>query len=290
MTGIIKPDWLDDFHQRSPLFNPLRSAFQSLEYKASNWPTLEDYQNLINTQPSGISNYLDQPIKFVNQAPSPKKFEDYYESRVYLKGEVQTRLDCWHDFFQVLVWKIFPKTKKILNALHYNASSNRVCNDPNNKQRTAVENFLTLFDECGIIIVSCDNKLLQLIQDFKWKDLFWDNRNQFTKTIDCITFGHAMYEKALTPYIGMTANALLFQVDKAFFTNTLDTKLKILDDMLVAKLENASTLSTSSLNPFPILGVPNWYPENGQLDFYLNENYFRKRRTKKSVENLKSRY
>ena len=29
------------------------------------------------------------------------------------------------------------------------------------------------------------------------------------RTLRCITFGHAVYEKALHPYVGMTANAIL---------------------------------------------------------------------------------
>ncbi|MBL8391935.1 MAG: DUF3025 domain-containing protein, partial [Candidatus Accumulibacter sp.] len=34
-----------------------------------------------------------------------------YETRIWLTGEVATRPDNWHDFFNALVWFAFPNTK-----------------------------------------------------------------------------------------------------------------------------------------------------------------------------------
>lgn len=271
--------WQTTFHRLSGLFEPIVPAFHAMDHREHHWPGLQEYQTLLNSHTPPITNARKIPIKFVPQAATCKSFQEQYEPRIYLTGEVQTRLNNWHDLFQVLVWKTFPKTKRLLNALHYQAASQRLAEDNKNTQRTEQENFLTLFDECGIVIISCEQYLLNLIRAFQWPELFWENRNKFQSKIACYTFGHAMYEKALTPYIGMTANAILILTDDAFFKLDNLKKRLAIDDMIVSNLRQERSLNPrQKLNPFPILGVPQWYNENKSLDFYLNKNYFREGR------------
>ncbi len=273
--------WQPNFYRKSDLFQPIIPALKDLHYSADQWPSLHDYQILLNSHTPKILNKQNIPIEFVQQAIRPSSYESQYEPRIYLRGEVQTRLQNWHDFFQVLVWKTFPKTKTLLNKLHFHASSNRLAKNKNDLQRSTTENFLTLFDECGIVVVSQDSALLDMIKNFKWEALFWENREAFESSINCFVFGHAMYEKALAPYIGMTANALLIHVDSIFFKSDNHEKLRTLDTLIVNKLNQASSLDPRSLlSPLPILGVPHWHEENNTLTFYLNERYFRKGRSR----------
>lgn len=281
MTKVQSNIWQADFYRLSKLFNPIIPSFHQMEHNHTQWPKLQEFQSLLDSHPKPIINSQKKPIKFVNQSSQCNSFQDQYEPRIFLKGEVQTRLNNWHDFFQVLVWHTFPKTKIMLNALHYRASTERLKENSKNKQRTTLENFLTLFDECGIVIVSQYESLLDLIRNFQWGKIFWENRNQFGSSIECFTFGHAMYEKALSPYIGMTANALLISVSEDFFSLNYEDKLFTIDDIIIQKLQEEKPLSPKTLNPFPILGVPDWYEQNNNLDFYLNEQYFRKGRKKK---------
>ena len=275
----IEPDiWRDDFYHLSDLYAPITPSFKQLNYEKMQWPKLNEYQSLIESHQPSIINENKKSIKFVNQTSEYLSFKDQYEPRIHLEGEVQTRLDNWHDFFQVLVWHSFPKTKLLLNTLHFQASSERL--QKNNNQRTAIENFLTLFDECGVVVVSTETHLLDMIRNFQWQSLFWDNRSSFNQNIECFTFGHAMYEKALNPYIGMTANALLILVEDKFFKLNANEKTLGIDNLIVKKIQTEKTLTPRILNPFPILGVPNWHNENSTLDFYLNDSYFRKGRTK----------
>ncbi len=265
--------WKNNFLHLSPLFSPLEPAYHLLGRTHDQWPTLADYNQTLHTLPAPIYNNNGKIISFVDQnTDASSLFESHYEPRIFLRGEIQTRLTNWHDFFQVLVWSTWPKTKALLNELHYKSAIKR-----SNKQRSPIENFVTLFDECGIVILSSDPDLFTLIEDFQWQQLFCENRDEFKENISCITFGHAMYEKALNPYIGMTAQALLIQVESSFLANYKNPSS--IDSMIVKQLTDQKVLEPRILNPFPLLGVPSWY-ENQDSTFYENTDYFRPGRRK----------
>ena len=57
--------------------------------------TLERLNGLVSTE-SG------KPVRFV----PPRKKDTYYEIRVYETGEVETRPDNWHDYFNALAWTL----------------------------------------------------------------------------------------------------------------------------------------------------------------------------------------
>ena len=42
----------------------------------------------------------------------------YYEQRIFEQGLVPTRPANWHDFFNALIFLLFPQTKKEMNRLH----------------------------------------------------------------------------------------------------------------------------------------------------------------------------
>ena len=274
-----EPDhWNPLFIQTTPLFWPITPAYQQLPTTDNAWPTHEDYNQFISNSDNSIKNKNNQKISFVAQGAHCDTFEDEYEPRIYCTGEVQTRLNNWHDFFQVMVWKTFPKTKSLLNKIHYDAATERHKNKI--KQRGKLENFVTLFDECGTVVLSSDEKALEMVKDFQWDNFFVKNKAQFGKTIDCTVFGHAMYEKALKPYIGMTSHCLLLHVKPEYFKLTTQEKTDYIDDALSNNISEIENLNTKILTPLPILGVPQWY--EGQSDaFYANQSYFRTGRNRK---------
>ena len=106
----------------SPIFTPLHFLTSQIT-DFTHWPSLGDYQNILDSNKTKIYSKYRQLIQFVPQDEKPNQFEDHYEPRIYLRGEVQTRLENWHDFFQVLVWRAFPSTKIELNACHYRVHS-----------------------------------------------------------------------------------------------------------------------------------------------------------------------
>ena len=257
MSDAGKQHWDPRFLDKSPLYTSLEAVsrpFMGLD----DWPSLRDY--------AAVFKAMGLRVRPVPQAQKAECFEQLYESRIYLRGELQTRLENWHDFFNALVWLRFPETKSVLNELHYFSSLQR----GEKTNRSKLENAITLFDECGAVVVSRRADLLEMIRQHEWKKLFVDNRDSFDREIKCIVFGHAMYEKALHPYIGMTTNTILVHSEEL-----LHAKLESLDRYLADNWKQVLIQSTAELRPLPVLGVPGWYMDNEDPAFYDNEDYFR---------------
>jgi len=263
------------FLQQHELFWPLRPSTGAFVNRYTTWPSLDDYQFFVQDTSRPIVNHRGLPIRFVTQDVKSVELAKQYEPRIYLAGEVQTRPQCWHDFFQVLVWRLFPATKAKLNELHYQALLIR-SETHGQAQRSPVENALTQFDECGAIILSTQPELLNMIAQFEWKKLFWDNRKALQQNLKCIVFGHAIYEKALNPYLGMTAHSILVLVDRELFHISTNTLLEAVDQIVCNKITNGHDIkSPQNFSPFPLLGYPGWHPDNENEKFYENTHYFR---------------
>ena len=272
------PDgWNPGFYLTSPCYDVItRFARQFDQFKA--WPDLSNYNQLLQHYHPGISSQSGAALRFVSQAEKPACINDEYEVRISKSGDIQTRLENWHDFFQVMTWCTFPETKKLINHLHSDAMVNRRMNS-NNKQRSPVENALTLFDECGAIIVTGNNYLTELIKNHRWKELFLTNRDAFSNQIKAFIFGHALYEKALAPYIGMTAHGIIIEAKDDFFTLCIEDQCRLIDSQASTFLAAQSDINTRLLQPFPVLGIPGWHSENHNASFYKQKKYFREKRS-----------
>jgi len=181
----------------------------------------------------------------------------------------------WHDLLNVLVWLTFPRAKAALNARHYAEIRARKTSN-----RGPVEDALTLFDEGGVIVVSDDDELLALLKAFRWKDLFWDKRERVRTHMHFHVFGHALYEKALTPFSGITARAILLRTPAEALNLPLDEQLACVDRHVAAHLADPVRLSgTLDLAPVPVLGVPGWCPDNERETYYDDGDHFRNGRT-----------
>ena len=272
--------WHGGFYKKLPMFEPIQiwaEHFSQFEH----WPGLDDFQLLLSKQPP-IHTINGAPLKIVEQAGKPETFQQHYAPRIYYSGEIQTRTENWHDFFQFLTWFIFPEAKAVINSIHIPLAKERIEYGGDIGRRSPVENTLSLFDEGGVVILSSDESLLQNIKDFQWKELFWNQREVLEQKLRCITFGHAMYEKGLKPYVGMTANAILLNVEQKVIGMSLTSQLQWIDQKLAAIFrEGKHYQKPKDLNPFPILGMPGWVEENAVESYYDNQNYFRPGRKNK---------
>ncbi len=275
MTLQHLPPWEGAFFHQSPMFAPLQPLAEQFAH-FEKWPGLDDYQNFLEQWPHPVETLSGQPLRIVEQAGKPDTFEQHYAPRIYASGEIQTRTENWHDFFQYLTWFMFPKTKARINAIHIPHAQERIDSGVALGRRSPIENTLSLFDEGGAVLLSSDESLLQLVREFRWKELFWGRREALEKYFECITFGHAMYEKGLVPYVGMTANTVLLQCPESFHEMSWEAKWQWLDQQLEAIFREGTRLQhPKDLQPFPILGMPGWHTDNNREDFYDNQRYFR---------------
>lgn len=267
---IFLPDYLD----ASPIMAPLRLAGEGLP--SSRWPSREELQRRADELALRTARGL--PLRFVPQGPRARRFEDKYEPRIYLTGEVQTRADNWHDLFNALAWLAFPRTKAEINRLHYEAALIE-----QNGQRSRPRDILTLFDESGIVVATDDNGLAELVRNFRWKELFWQRRQDVVGHMGFYLFGHSLYEKVLFPHLGITAKALVLPVETGLLDAPLGEQLAALDQATAERLARpGALLDPGLLTPLPFLGVPGWWPENRDEAFYDNEAYFCPRPVRKN--------
>jgi hypothetical protein len=220
----------------------------------------------------GLASAGGVPIRFVAPGLPSRELLAQYEVRVYELGEVQTRADNWHDLFNALVWLTFPKTKAVLNAHHYREIRAR----RGEPHRGTARDVLTLFDEGGVIVAAAGPELPALLRDFRWKELFWRRRADVLRSMRFHVFGHAIYEKALEPYPGVTAKALILEVPRALLDAPLAQQLAELDARAVDHFRSENSLaSTRALPPLPVLGVPGWARANESEAYYDDASQFR---------------
>ena len=260
--------WNTDWLNRSGMFAPLRAVGSNLPQIG--WPDPATLTALAEAA-GRVVNAQGLRVRFVAQEAKSKKFEQGFEQRAFLNGEVQMRPRDWHDLFNALAWMTFPTTKAVINARHYESLS-----AAQSGNRAPVSDALTLFDEEGVVIVSSDAALLDLIREFRWKELFWKRREQARDRMRFMLFGHALYHKAMDPYVGMTGKAVLLHVPAEFMQLPLSAQVAQTDGLLAAYIWDRSRMNHGQeLSPLPVLGVPGWWMDNEQESFYDITGYFR---------------
>jgi hypothetical protein len=239
----------------------------------SEWPAIAAY-NAFWRSPAPALNRAGRPIRFVAQEKALHALD--YEQRIYDTGLVATRERNWHDLFNALIWTTFPRAKAAINARHYDESQRRA---GSGNQRTRVRDALTLLDESGVIVTSDAPDLLDLLRAMKWKELFWQRREEVSARMRFILFGHGLCEQTLRPYIGLTGKALLLAVDRSVLIAEETEQIRALDAQIEAWCDQPA-ITPNALHPLPLLGVPGWWAANESESFYENRAYFRSKRSR----------
>ncbi|MDH5535557.1 MAG: DUF3025 domain-containing protein [Betaproteobacteria bacterium] len=274
----MSAQWESRFFERSALYEPLCSAAAALG--AGDWPAPEDLQRLVSARATPIISGGGAPIRFVAAGAKGTRPEDRYEPRIYRRGEVPLRSANWHDLFNALAWLTFPLAKAALNARHFEAQrAQQAQQAAGAANRGPLQDALTLFDESGLIVVAADSELLGMLEAFAWKELFWSNRARVAANMRFYTFGHALYEKMLAPFRGITGRAIRLEVERDFLAAPLQAQLELIDAALAhCWLDPAAPGSPRELAPLPVLGVPGWHDPNCNEAFYDDSGYFRPKR------------
>lgn len=267
-------EWDRNFLSRSPVFDPLRA--HAGEFGAE-WPGLSELQQIFDARRPPVRNAAGTPLQLVPQGRRQRTLEEKHEVRTVLTGELQVRERNWHDLFNVLAWLAFPRGKAALNARHFSALKAQRAAGASN--RGPVQDALTLFDEGGVIVASCDDQLLKMLAEFRWKELFWHHRHGARSRMRFVLFGHALYEKALRPFTGITGRGVVLKVEPEWLGAPVQEQTAWLDARIAAYLADpGNLLSTRELAVVPVLGVPGWCADNEREAYYDDPDQFRRGR------------
>jgi len=267
----------------APFYTALRPALEAGGWPQT-WPALVDYQHLLERLPQSVLTANGKPLRVVEQASEKSAdWRQAYEPRIYLQGELQTRLESWHDCFNLLTWVTFPLAKAALNARQYALIAARAEHAALTKPRSPNQDALTQFDESGVVLLSADPQLSELLRNFQWKQLFWERRAAVKADMRCYVFGHGLMERALTPYRGLTGKGIIFSVTPELLLQPLAVQLAEVDRLLAQTISEAQQLQhPQALSPLPLLGFPGFTPDNECAEYYDDQRYFRPGRTLKS--------
>lgn len=249
--------WRADF-AATPPFHHLRSWAKELA--GENWPKLTRLNQLANK--AGVSNAQGLPIRFHPQ--NQRCGQRDYEAGILSTGEVPTRESNWHDLLNALSWLAFPRAKATLNAIQCQSLGM-------NQARGPISDAATLFDESGLVLAGPDDSLGRLLAAKRWRDIFVDRRAAW-REVRVYVIGHAVLEKLLTPWPGITAKCLFVRVEKP----PEGSKPALEVDESVADIWRKGAIThPAELFPLPVLGIPGWWTANENLAFYDNRDVFR---------------
>ncbi len=200
----------------------------------------------------------DGCVRFVPQQDLPSGTA--YETFIFQHKHIPTRNNA-HDFFNGLCWLRFPQSKTKLNHMQAQAISI----DGVKAQRGALRDALTLFDE-NAALLSAPPAIWQALQLKQWPELFVLHRDAWQEA-KLLLFGHALLEKFLHPYKGITAHVLCIPMPEFQTDEAIDTWLcQQLSDEL---------LKTKPFVPLPLSGIPGWWPANQDPVFFEDKKVFR---------------
>jgi len=257
--NVVGVDW------SAPWLTTLRTIAVEIS-AAPNWRVA------LNTQAAqrNIRNHVNLPLQFIPQQELPDGTA--YEAHISATGKVPTR-DNLHDFFNALVWLIFPKIKAQLNALQ----AKQIERLGIGRSRGAARDAATLFDENAALLAVADTPegraIVQALRTHQWHQLFVQERQQFIAHAGVFLFGHAIMEKLVRPYKAITAHTLVCWVEPHFYGLSEAEKCAHLDSQIAHQLEQIELLPTV-FSPLPVLGVPGWWLEQTD-EFYADEFVFR---------------
>ena len=257
-----------DLGSKHPAFETLRDAAAVIDGTA--WPSLTMLEHCLSS--GGVCNARGTALLVRDENAVSGHGGHAYESRILEHGVMAVRPESWHDMFNVLVWRTFPRAKAALNERHC-AELDR--HRSALRQRGPMRDALTLVDESGVVVAASDRSLLDDLRGFRWKELFWSRRADLLRCLHVHVFGHAVYEKLLCPYIGLTGHAVMFEVDRALIEAPIANRIRALDIRLATLFREGELRSPRDLHPVPLLGVPGWHPDAAHEAFYDDRDYFR---------------
>ncbi len=201
--------------------------------------------------------------------------DEPYETCIARTGRVPTRGNL-HDFFNALMFLHFPRGKAQLNRLQ----SAAIARNGVGAVRGLVRDAATLIDENAVLVVTDRADIVESLRGHDWPVLFQSQRAAWIAEINVVVFGHALQEKLTHPYKAITAHAFHIALASG-------SSLREIDRCMAGAIDE--NLSSADLMPLPVLGIPGWWAQNENPDFYCDRAVFRPakmRRDRKAEKDL----
>ncbi len=196
-------------------------------------------------------------MRFVPQSSLPEG--QAYEDFIFREQACPTR-EGLHDFFNGLCWRLFPQTKRRLNALQ----AEQLASLGVGSVRGPVRDAITVFDENAAFFIGPD-ALWDALVARDWQALFVDWRQEWAQA-RLVLFGHALLEKLVAPRKNITAHV---------YRVSANLQAVPALDAWVAQDLSAAKLATKPFVALPVAGVPGWWAANEAPDFYADTEVFR---------------
>lgn len=219
-----------------------------------------DWRESLNkaAEAADVCNSSGQRIRFCEAEAAT---DEPYETCIARTGFVPTRANL-HDFFNALMFLHFPKAKAQLNRLQ----SAAIARDGARAVRGPVRDAATLIDENAVLVVTDRSDMVDLLRGRDWPALFKSRRAAWAGGVNVLVFGHALLQRLQRPYKGITAHALHIALASG-------SSLDEIDRCMAAGLDER--LAPHDLMPLPVLGIPGWWAQNENPDFYSDPEVFR---------------
>ena len=249
--GLSAIDW------QAPWLSPWREHGQSIAQSVAQGAHVYEACNQHLTTPANSLAPIPKcPVQFVAQSELSEGMA--YEQFIFEHKAVPTR-DGLHDFFNALCWLHFPLAKKQLNQVQAMAIQAQGVGAVRGPVRDAV----TVFDENACLIQVPDD-IWEALHLRQWSTAFVTLRHLW-QNAQVQIFGHAALEKLVNPYKAIAVH--LWRVPSGLPLHEWDAWLS--EDLQAEKLARKPFL------PTPVLGVPGWWADNEDPDFYVDTQVFR---------------
>lgn len=249
-----------------PLYSPIAARLSALGVDhPGDTAALNAMLSTNDVQPKTVTG---MPIRFVD----PDRSVLAYETRTHTHGEIVTRPNCWHDYFNALVWMTFPRAKAALNALHVEESRKH----SGHGHRGALRDAATQFDESGIVVASADPDLLDLLVRREWRTLFWQRRREVMLRMRFLVFGHGLYDALRAPFYRICGRAALIEVDQAVIDANVGVQCAHVDPIIAERFASRCWYERPrALMALPLLGIPGVHAANECAEYYGDDVQFR---------------
>jgi len=181
-----------------------------------------------------------EPLSFVQPRPKPRRakrrqveIHELYDARISERGEVPCLSQSYHDLFNAMMFKAFPRSKRALHARQYAALRGwaRAGESELPGRRTREQDALTLFDEGGSVVV-CPTELEAEFRQGTRLDL---GRPETAARL--VIFGHALVEHLSEGQLGLRSSARILFVPEPPTRRAL---LTLVDEHLTRLLTDPS--------------------------------------------------